>query len=111
MEGRDEKGRFVVGSSVHRQQGSRNKLGEAFITDIYHDWLEHGMQALRQVREHDPSAYLKVVAYITSKCADSVFDVMSRDQELLQLIEERRQAALLKYNCGATLFDPTCSGP
>jgi hypothetical protein len=96
VNGRDEKGRFVLGHPIHRQRGSRNLLGEAFLTDIYHDWLEHGMQAVRQVREDDPSSYLKVVALVVSKCDDSVFNAVARDHELVQLIEERRQAALLQ---------------
>lgn len=96
MNGRDEKGRFLIGSPVHRPRGARNLLGESFLADIYQDWLEHGIQAVRQTREEDPTAYLKIIAYITSKCEDAVFDVVSRDQELLQIIEERRQKALLQ---------------
>jgi hypothetical protein len=71
---RDSKGRLLPGNPLHRPRGSRNILGEAFLADIYQDWIEHGIQAVRQTREEEPSAYLKIIAYITSKCEDSVFD-------------------------------------
>jgi hypothetical protein len=37
----DEKGRFVPGNNGGggRPIGSRNQLGEAFIVDLYADWL------------------------------------------------------------------------
>ena len=30
------------GNALGRPKGSRNKLAEAFIADVYADWLEHG---------------------------------------------------------------------
>jgi Bifunctional DNA primase/polymerase, N-terminal len=71
---------------------SRNLLSEALIADLYEDWLKHGMAAIRKVREERPADYLKVVALLVSKCEDLGADV-SRNAELLQVIEERRQKA------------------
>jgi hypothetical protein len=95
---RNDKGQYVVGHSGNggRPKGSRNLLGEAMLADLYADWCEHGAEAIRQVREDDPAAYLKVIAFLVSKCDDSVFNVVARDHELLQLIEERRQKALVQ---------------
>jgi hypothetical protein len=51
-EGRDpETGRFVSGNNggPGRQRGSRNKLGEAFVADVYAKWQEHGAQTLERI--------------------------------------------------------------
>lgn len=59
----NETGRFLPGNiGGGRPKGSRNKLGEAFLSDIYADWKEHGVAAIKEVRETKPDAYLKVVA-------------------------------------------------
>jgi uncharacterized pyridoxal phosphate-containing UPF0001 family protein len=64
------------------------------IDDLYRDWKEHGIQAIRAARESRPVEYLKVVAVIVSKCGDlSAADDM-RDAAVEQFIEERRQQAL-----------------
>jgi hypothetical protein len=66
-DGRDpETGRFVSGNNggPGRQRGSRNKLGEAFVTDVYESWLKHGAETLERMRLDDPAAYVRVVANI-----------------------------------------------
>jgi hypothetical protein len=65
------------------------------IADLYADWLEHGMAAIRAVREERPAAYLKIVAMIVSKAEDLSLDSEMRDAAVEQIIEERRQQALL----------------
>lgn len=50
-----------------RPKGSRNKLGEAFISDLYADWSKHGAATLARVREEDPSTYVKVCSSIVPK--------------------------------------------
>ena len=50
------------GNPAGRPKGSRNKLGEEFITELYHDWCQHGAAALKKVRESRPEVYVKVVA-------------------------------------------------
>ena len=49
----------VSGNPAGRPKGSRNKLGEAFIADMFADWVEHGVDAIRRVREERPQDYLK----------------------------------------------------
>jgi hypothetical protein len=88
--------RFLPGNSgLHgRPKGARNKLAEAMIDDLYKDWNEHGIQAIREYRETRPSDYLKVIAMLVSKCGDlSLADDM-RDAAMEEFIEERRQQAL-----------------
>jgi hypothetical protein len=78
-----------------RPKGSRNLLAEAMIDDLYRDWKEHGIQALRECRETRPSDYLKIVAMIISKADDVNLDTELRDAAMEQFIEERRQQALV----------------
>ena len=61
-----ETGQFVKGKKggPGRPKGSRNKLGEAFIADLYDDWQENGPATIQAVRTEKPDAYLKVIASI-----------------------------------------------
>lgn len=62
---RDEKGRFLTGNGGGgRPKGSRNKLGEQFLSDLYDDWQEHGRAVIETVRAEKPDVYLKTVASI-----------------------------------------------
>jgi hypothetical protein len=55
------------GNPAGRPKGSRNRLGEAFIQDMYADWHEHGLAAIQKMREERPHEYVKVVASILPK--------------------------------------------
>lgn len=50
------------GNLAGRPKGARNKLGEAFIEALHDDFNEHGIEAIRIVRETKPDQYLKVLA-------------------------------------------------
>jgi hypothetical protein len=50
------------GNPAGRKYGSRQKLGEAFLTKLYNHFLEHGDKVLDEVRQTRPDIYLKVVA-------------------------------------------------
>lgn len=66
-EGRDPTtGQFVKGykGGPGRNEGSRNKLGEAFIDALYADFQEHGAQAIIEARTTNPSNYLRVLAML-----------------------------------------------
>jgi hypothetical protein len=64
LNGRNALGRFVRGNSggPGRPKGSRNRLGEEFLSDLYVDWMEHGASVIAEVRERNPVAYLRTVA-------------------------------------------------
>jgi hypothetical protein len=90
-----ETGRFVTGNvGGGRPKGSRGLLAEIFLDDLYADWQEHGIQAIRQVRETRPADYLRVVAMVVSKYETLDTDDTLRDAAVEQFIEERRQKAL-----------------
>lgn len=61
----DENGRFQTGNiGGGRQKGSRNKLGEEFIADLYATWQSRGVEVINKVIETRPADFLKVVASI-----------------------------------------------
>jgi len=77
------------GNPAGRKRGSRNKLGEAFLTDLYADFMDHGVEVIEKVRVTDPAAYLRVVAKILpSKLeVDVKSDIqMLTDEQLKQRI-------------------------
>jgi hypothetical protein len=65
-EGRDpETGQFVQGyKGGGRPKGSRNKLGEAFIADVYARWQARGGEALDRMIDTDPGGFVRVVAQV-----------------------------------------------
>lgn len=73
------------GNPAGRPKGSRNKLAEAFVTELYEDFQEHGPSVIAAVREEKPDQYLKVIAAIIPK----EFDVGERLGSILEDILER----------------------
>jgi hypothetical protein len=55
------------GNPKGRAKGSRNQLGEEFLSALYADFKEHGSDTIVKVREERPADYLKVVAGILPK--------------------------------------------
>jgi hypothetical protein len=92
-EGRDpETGRFVSGNNggPGRQRGSRNKLGEAFLTDVYESWQKHGRETLEQMRRDDPAAYVRLVANILPDKLDvGVTHQIARIERVIVQIPEK----------------------
>ena len=97
------------GNPFGRPKGSRNKLAEAFIADVYADWLEHGILALVRVREKQPAAYLRVVASLLPQHIEVSDDVgLLSDDELdarLKLVE-----AALAESDGIQAGAPSATG-
>ena len=78
VNGRDAKtGQFVMGHSGYggRPKGSRNKLGEQFVEDVYRKWRKHGSDVIERVIRDDPAAFLRTVAQILPKELHAELDV------------------------------------
>jgi hypothetical protein len=79
----------AVPSGAGRPRGSRNRLAEAMVDDLYQDWISHGIQAITACREERPSDYLKIVAMIVLKASeDPNIDSEKRDAAIEQFIED-----------------------
>jgi hypothetical protein len=65
---KDEKGRFAPGNTGGgRRKGSRNKIGEDFLSALCDDFEEHGIATIAKVREVDPAAYIQICAKLIPK--------------------------------------------
>jgi hypothetical protein len=94
---RNDKGQFLkgyCGNRAGRPRGSRNKIGETFLSELYADWIENGAAAIEDVRIHQPAAYLKVAAWLVPKqleVEDNPFDGVT-DEELAAVLAYARSA-------------------
>jgi hypothetical protein len=73
------------GNPAGRPKGSRNKLGEEFITEVYSDWCKHGAAALKKVRETRPDVYVKVVASLLPREIEARVSDLTWEEALEQL--------------------------
>ena len=55
------------GNPAGRPKGSRNKLAEAFLTDLYENWQSHGKDAIAAMIADKPGDFVKVVASVMPK--------------------------------------------
>ena len=55
------------GNPKGRAKGSRNRLAEDFLADLYADWQVGGIAALKATRETKPEIYCKIVASLLPK--------------------------------------------
>ena len=82
------------GNPAGRPKGSRNKLGESFVSALQADFQEHGAQVIATVRAERPADYLKVVASLLPKqieVKEGTFDGVS-DEQLAALVAAARSA-------------------
>jgi hypothetical protein len=101
-EGRDPNtGRFLAGNNGGgRQKGSRNKLAEDFISDLYASWQKNGAAAIERMLAERPAEYVKVVASILPKqleIKENTFDGIS-DEQLDQLLAAARTALNFRHH-------------
>lgn len=82
------------GNPNGRPKGSRSKLGEKFISDLYADWQANGVKAIETVRTERPHEYLKVVASMLPKQLEIKDDRFGEftDDQLQALVAAARNA-------------------
>jgi hypothetical protein len=66
---RDQRGRFLSGGKPGpgRAKGSRNRLAESFVADLYNVWEAHGASALERCAIEEPAQFVRVVASLMPK--------------------------------------------
>jgi hypothetical protein len=55
------------GNPAGRAKGSRNKLGEDFLSSLYANFQTHGPDTIEEARKLDPVAYVRMIAGILPK--------------------------------------------
>ncbi len=85
-----------------RPKGSRNKLGEDFISALHDDFAEHGVTAIQNVRETKPAEYIKVIAGILPKELKVTKDAVEElsDDELARGIAALKQILASETDAG-----------
>jgi len=85
-----------------RPKGSRNKLGESFLTDLQADWEQNGIAVIATVRQERPHEYLKVVASILPKELNVRVDPLDEmdDDELTAILAAARAAIRVHQESG-----------
>jgi hypothetical protein len=96
---RDVRGRFQTGNSggPGRPPGSRNRLGEDFISALHADWTQHGPAILKTVRKTSPTTYLRVIASVIPQHI-----VSEPCEEFARLTDDELDQAIRKEIAAAT---------
>ena len=63
-----------------RPKGSRNKLSEEFVTELYADWQEHGSEAIKAVRETTCIYVMVVACLLPRQIEDEVTELTHEDR-------------------------------
>ena len=84
------------GNPKGRPKGSRNKLGEDFLSALQADFAQHGAKTIETVREERPHEYLKVVASILPKELNVKTDALNEmtDDDLASILDAVRSAVV-----------------
>ena len=67
---RNKRGQFQQGSTGNpagRPRGSRNRLGEEFLSALFEDFHKHGLSAIQECRLTNPSVYIRTIASLLPK--------------------------------------------
>ena len=75
------------GNPAGRPKGSRNKLSEEFVAEVYADWCEHGAAAIKTVRETRPDVYVKVVASLLPRQVQAEVTGPTHEERVADLVE------------------------
>ena len=99
-------GQFVKGhiGGPGRSKGSRNKLGEAFIEDMYVAWQTSGKEVIADVIKDDPATFLRSMVALMPKEMDvnvNRYEAMTDDQLKSQFLAALREARTLGLDLSA----------
>lgn len=86
-----------------RPEGSRNKLGKDFLNAMLEDFNGtdaegniNGIEAIRKVRENDPSTYLRTVASVLPKEIEAGERLGNILEDILERVDGRTRTIDLK---------------
>jgi Family of unknown function (DUF5681) len=79
------------GNPAGRPKGSRNKLSEEFVAEVYAGWCQHGAAALQIVRQNRPEVYVKVVASLLPREVHAEITGPTHEDRVTDLMERLAQ--------------------
>jgi hypothetical protein len=94
---RNKSGQFLLGHTGlgGRPKGSRDKLGQVFIEDLYDEWRKSGKDVLSRVVRDEPAQFLKTVAALMPKEIDTTLsidaDLFAKCQSFVEAFRLARQ--------------------
>ena len=91
------------GNPAGRPKGSRHKLGEDFLSAMLEDFNAkdaegniNGIEAIRKVRENDPSTYLRTISAVIPKELDVGERLGNILEDILERVDGRTRTIDLK---------------
>ena len=104
------------GNPSGRPRGARNRLSEILLCIVVDDFLEHGPEAIAQLRQKDPATYLRLVASLVPRElilkqeeAPAIDYAELTDVEVVRLLEEQQRRKFVENALDAV--QPYLSGP
>ena len=70
-----------------RRLGSRNKFSNAFVDAMLLDFEEHGEAVIAEVRERDPSTYVRIATALIPSKSEAEIEVKDNTSELVEAID------------------------
>ena len=98
-------GRFVAGQSDNpkgRAVGSRNKLGEEFLSAFQADFTKHVVAVIEKFREDKPNVSLKVIASLSPRDVNinaDPLEAMSDDELATDAEKCLAELTTQRFNC------------
>lgn len=91
------------GNPSGRPRGGRNRLSEVFLSIVVDDFIEHGPNAIAQLREKDPATYLRLVSSLVPRElilkqeeAPVVDYAELSEAEVVRLLEEQQRRKFIE---------------
>lgn len=81
-------GQFAKGHATPwggRKPGSRGKLSEAFLADLFSEWKRSGRSALAQVAKELPDTFLRIIGSVMPKVLDLDGSVTIRSELAIEI--------------------------
>lgn len=91
------------GNPSGRPRGARNRLSEVLLSIVVDDFIEHGPEAIAQLREKDPATYLRLVSSLVPRElilkqeeAPVVDYAELADADVVRLLEEQQRRKFIE---------------
>jgi len=91
------------GNPSGRPRGARNRLSEVLLSIVVDDFIEHGPEAIAQLREKDPATYLRLVSSLVPRElilkqeeAPAVDYAELTEAEVVRLLEEQQRRKFIE---------------